>query len=200
MKSRILSLTTLLLLTLALGLAACTDDDDEITVSDPREGTVYFAVKITDATPSGVDGMSEATPGADLDAVGLVQNGTEIYADAVGSSSLGLTEPFPGLENPELALGEPTWPDGFCVAGDLAFFGMAGAGGYALLIFSDTDVKAGDTIRVYECDNGPFLDEVYNVYVGASTDPNDPSWVEIATDQRGVLDFVVPALPALPAK
>ena len=171
--------------------------DDEYTSDDPREGKAYYTVRIVDQTP--IDQLSMATPGADIDAVALVKNGTaqEIYADLALDYELGPVIPFPGLENPDLATGAPAWPDGDCLADHVEFYGMGGNDGHLVLRFADHEIEPGDILKVYECANGPWI-EHYNIAVGASGNGVDFSFVGIGYNASGIIDFTVPDLPALP--
>ena len=177
----------------------CETDDcsaDKNPIDDPREGKAYYTVRIVDQT--GVDQLSKETPGTDVDAVALVKGTNDpVYADMVMDHGHGATEPYEGLEDPELALGAPAWPDGNCLREEVEFFGMGGYDGYVVVSFGDLEIEPGDTIQVYDCENSLAV-ESYDVAVGASGNGVDFSFYGIAQNATGIMDFVVPDLPPLP--
>jgi hypothetical protein len=196
-KTTLVGFVFVLGLILALGCETGDCLDDGYNTDDPREGKAYYTVRIVDQTP--IDQLSSATPGADIDAVALIKSGTfdEIYADMALDNELGPFWPFPGLENPDLATGEPAWPDGDCLADHVEFYGMGGHDGHLVLRFGNQEIEQGDTLRVYECANGPWI-EHYRIAVGASGNGVDFSFVGIGYNDSGIVDFTVPELPALP--
>ncbi len=175
-----------------------TQEEEKTFPQDSRTGESYYSLRINDST---VDALAMATPGMDIDAVELIKAdaGISHYANRVYTYDIGPGEIYPGLEKPDNALGEPDYPEGDCPAFEVKFFGAGGPDAHIVLGFGEAVIEPGDTIRVYECENGHETSpEFYDLAVGSATDPSSDSFVSIGENTWGIKDFIVPeTLPPL---
>jgi len=185
-------LHVLVVLSLGLGLAACSEGEDDDTAQPDDDTTAgdddttaadddtstwegeYQVVRIC-----GSDGGDPGSPGPDIDAVLIRRDTQELgYADVVEASQV----PATGNDHtdPQAALGIE----------DGLFVSVGGAGSYLDLTFDlgefDPSILPGDLVSVFELDDGSGDMERYDVLV--SYDGSPGTWVlaETATGAMAV--------------
>ena len=202
----------LLVLALVGGLGACDPDDACDPATDaacqpadtgtPSDGSLpYLYVEILDR--AGEEEAASHTAGVDIVGVELVRAGIGTFADVVHHCSFG-AEDNSAATNCTRALQRPVDGQGTCAATpapDKAdYVSLGGVGGTLVVSFDTLRLRQGDALRVYECgrEHRPGApEELYDVRIGVSPDPDDPSWVPCITGGTGIIECTVPKLPVV---
>jgi hypothetical protein len=132
----------------------------------------FLFVMVTDTTPN----PSGDTPGADVDAIGLIKaDGTEVFAATIESDDLDCTNNTACDTNG--ILGAPDVVDnGECFGGggvDTTLFTALNASRVVVSFDGGAEVENGDSIHVYEIgatECGRFDNDPFSVSVGVSDD------------------------------
>ena len=184
-----MSVRTLLPLVLIAPLAMACEDKPCNRNTDPE--CVYRFAMIKDVTPL-TDLKKTGTDGADIYGVVLFHQmltnpilATQVHACGFGPGNNSLADDC----NYTLSAGTST-----CGTTDYDYTALGGKGGYVIVNFGGEIIDTDDIVRVYECDagdNDDDYDEDYQVYVGVSSDPNDPSWFLCGETTSGLTDCTV---------
>lgn len=146
----------------------------------------FLFVLVEDTTPN----PSGDTPGADVDAIGLVKaDGTEVFAATIESDDLDCTNNT-ACDTTGI-LGAPDVVDnGVCFGGgavDTTLFTALNGSRVVVSFDGGAEVENGDSIHVYEIgatECGRFDNDPFRVAVGVSDDLNG-TFIEVGTGGEG---------------
>lgn len=169
----------------------CLLDDETNTNTDPNlDTTTYAYVMIEDTSTDNLDGD---TPGSDVDAISIIVDGNETFAQSIEASNIGGGSN--GYSDPNQVLG-PVSNSNSNDCDKIGFVSLGGPSSYVIVGFAGATFSSGDQIKVYElsakmCSNHPeWLDDSYNVQVSASSDRD--TFVDIGKSGQGIATLTVP--------
>ncbi len=173
----------------------CQGDDtcnNGCCIPAPEPVSEYRYVMIEDLT----NPVSGSSPGADVDAIGLIKRGGERFATSVEDYQIGRTDGN-NFQNINDLLGPP---DADCQVRNFAALGGQALGGYVIVSFAtqeeDVTIEEGDTLNIYEVGStlcGQYQDDPYRVSVSVIT--TQGSFIEVGSGGNGSNQILVPGLP-----
>jgi hypothetical protein len=155
-------------------------EDSECIIPGGGSAAIYSLVALV-STASG-ESLFADNPGPDVDAISVLQGGSEVYAAGTLSSAVGSISGGDGATgSAQNLLGPPRATDGFGGECDLDasfnYFSFGGAGGFVAVSYPpNVEFARGSQVKVYELAGGPGgcsnissdRPDTFDVYIGAT--------------------------------